>query len=186
MKANRTATGRRACRIEEGRQEDLNSRRVGCRGNLADNEGASMAREWYVRIGGKELGPLSSAALKQFVADGEVTPETPVKPEASGSWVAASQVKGLFPSSTNGAAPPPIPSFGPISQSRKSTPIARGLSPVQATPDLAVPTSDNPEPMLPIQGLMNCPDCGRPVSPRASACPGCGAAVALKPLLCSP
>lgn len=54
-----------------------------------------MAAEWFYKADGLVKGPISSAALQQAARDGTITPETPVRKDADGPWIAAQRVKGL-------------------------------------------------------------------------------------------
>lgn len=55
-----------------------------------------MAKEWYCRIAGQELGPFSAAQLRALAADGRLSPGDPLRRGVSGVWVPAASVKGLF------------------------------------------------------------------------------------------
>jgi hypothetical protein len=55
-----------------------------------------MTSEWFVRINNVERGPISSETLKHLAMDGKVMPKTPIRKGASGDWVPAGRVKGLF------------------------------------------------------------------------------------------
>ncbi len=57
-----------------------------------------MAADWYCRIAGAELGPLSSQHLKALAADGRLRAEDEVCQGKGGKWVQASRVKGLLKS----------------------------------------------------------------------------------------
>lgn len=72
-----------------------------------------MATEWFLRMAEGERGPISSEALKQLALEGQVTPESSVKKGASGNWVPASRVKGLFASTTDQISRPPMPQARP-------------------------------------------------------------------------
>ena len=56
-----------------------------------------MAQEWYYLLDGEQRGPVSGGELKQLAAAGKLRPNDKVKKEGMPGWVAASQVKGLFP-----------------------------------------------------------------------------------------
>ena len=81
-----------------------------------------MATEWYVRTSNAERGPISSDTLKHLALEGKVTPQTPLRKGATGAWISASHVKGLFPThgeeTTQQPAPlrqpPPLPAAVPI------------------------------------------------------------------------
>ena len=52
--------------------------------------------EWYCEIAGREIGPLSAHQLKRMAADGQILAADRVRRGATGDWVAASDVHGLF------------------------------------------------------------------------------------------
>ncbi|MDQ6655294.1 MAG: DUF4339 domain-containing protein [Verrucomicrobiota bacterium] len=60
-----------------------------------------MAEEWFVRVEGKEYGPVDLDTLREWQADGRVIPQNEVRP-AGGDWIFAGAVPELFP-------PPPLP-----------------------------------------------------------------------------
>ena len=74
-----------------------------------------MAEGWYVLVNNVEHGPIPSETLKQLARNSMVSPNTPVKLGASGTWVPADHVKGLFASTTSRAVPLPLvpPTYAP-------------------------------------------------------------------------
>lgn len=52
--------------------------------------------QWYCRLMGDELGPLTSAQLLEMARGHKLTPEDYVRKGADGHWVGAYRVKGLF------------------------------------------------------------------------------------------
>ena len=88
-----------------------------------------MASDWFIRINNVEHGPLSSERLKQLAQEGKVTPETPIRKGASGSWALASAVKGLHFSSAISAAPPAVTPRTRPSDLLRSAPTSVGLPP---------------------------------------------------------
>lgn len=52
--------------------------------------------QWYCRLMGDELGPLTSAQLLEMARSRKLTPEDYVRKGAEGAWVGAYRVKGLF------------------------------------------------------------------------------------------
>lgn len=64
-----------------------------------------MAREWFVRVGSREVGPISSAQLKELASSGRITPDSELK-VAGGKWSRAGRVDGLFPVPMGIALPP--------------------------------------------------------------------------------
>src|SRR6266542_3683454 len=69
-----------------------------------------MATEWYYARNKKQLGPVSTARLKELAASGELQPTDKVWKEGIPKWVAAGSVAGLFP---EGAAAPEEPDEAP-------------------------------------------------------------------------
>lgn len=59
-----------------------------------------MAADWYCRIAGAELGPLSSQQLRALAADGRLRPTDEVRQGPDGRWVQATRVKGLLKGSS--------------------------------------------------------------------------------------
>jgi len=66
-----------------------------------------MPVQWFVRGGGKVVGPLDSAKLKSLVAEGKINKATEIAQSSDGPWHNAGNVKGLFPS--DGGSPSPAP-----------------------------------------------------------------------------
>ena len=59
----------------------------------------SDASEWFYNVEGKKHGPLSSGQLQALAKSGKLKPTDKVWKEGMAQWVAASTIKGLFPSS---------------------------------------------------------------------------------------
>jgi hypothetical protein len=57
---------------------------------------APRSREWFILHNGHEVGPVSSAQLKQMAANGLLTRSDQVRTERNADWVVATKVKGLF------------------------------------------------------------------------------------------
>lgn len=66
-----------------------------------------MAKEWFFQVMGSEIGPVSSAELKQRVQRGQIQPDTLVRAAPDGKWQSADRIKGLI--DPPAAAPPPAP-----------------------------------------------------------------------------
>lgn len=66
-----------------------------------------MAKEWFFQVMGSEIGPVSSADLKQRVLRGQIQPDTLVRAAPDGKWQSADRIKGLIdpPASAPVAAP---------------------------------------------------------------------------------
>jgi hypothetical protein len=60
-------------------------------------EETGVSRQWYYKLRGQEMGPVSGQVLKQLVDVGILTPETPTRTE-SGDWTIAGRIRGLFES----------------------------------------------------------------------------------------
>ena len=69
-----------------------------------------MSKDFYYRVMGDVIGPITGAELRQKTLDGDVTPDTNVRIGADGQWVSASRVKNLFDAQGR-----------PISQNRMSS-----------------------------------------------------------------
>jgi membrane protein YdbS with pleckstrin-like domain len=92
--------------------------------------------EWFVKVGDKVHGPLESTKLKQLASAGKINGTTEVSQKASGPFVAAANVKGLFPSATQSTSPKDsTPSAAPV---RAPAPVSSGLS----KPESKAPISD--------------------------------------------
>jgi len=71
-----------------------------------------MEAPWYFAQQGQRVGPVSSTQLKELAASGRLQPSDLVWKEGMAQWAAASEIKGLFPTATQAAAPetpPPLP-----------------------------------------------------------------------------
>ena len=55
-----------------------------------------MLKQWYFQVMGAEIGPISSAELKEKVKRGQIQPETLVRVGTDGKWQPAAGVKGLL------------------------------------------------------------------------------------------
>ena len=83
-----------------------------------------MAQDWYYNLDGKtELGPVSSAGLRELVRSGQLTPESMVRQGASDRWTPARKVRGLFQEEVKNA----IPIARPVtSEPSPASPVAQG------------------------------------------------------------
>ena len=68
-----------------------------------------MAKPWYFQVMGAEIGPLTSAELKEKVQIGQIQPETLVRSGQDGKWIPADRWKGLLPPKEETPDPPPAP-----------------------------------------------------------------------------
>lgn len=55
-----------------------------------------MATEFFYRLMGEVIGPVTGVELRHKALDGDVTPDTPVRVGADGEWVSASRLSNLF------------------------------------------------------------------------------------------
>ena len=67
-----------------------------------------MATEWFYQSSGRQSPPVDSRELRRLAEAGIVRPDTLIRQGASGRWVRAEHVRGLFQPST----PAPSPSLG--------------------------------------------------------------------------
>ena len=66
-------------------------------------------RAWFFASSGQQQGPYGEAQFRDFIARGEVTPDTLVWTEGMSGWQRAADVPGLMA----GARPPAMPQVGP-------------------------------------------------------------------------
>lgn len=52
--------------------------------------------EWFIKVQGKENGPISSQALVRLTRENKIGPETFVRRGTAGAWTRARMIKGLF------------------------------------------------------------------------------------------
>lgn len=64
-----------------------------------------MAKEWYFQVMGAEIGPVSSAELKQRVQRGQIQPDTLIRAAPDGKWQSADRIKGLIDPPATPVAP---------------------------------------------------------------------------------
>ncbi len=55
-----------------------------------------MPDEWFVRVEGKEYGPVDLETLLEWKAEGRLIPQNEVRAEADERWLPASQFPELF------------------------------------------------------------------------------------------
>jgi hypothetical protein len=68
-----------------------------------------MSQNWFCKVSGKEVGPLSSHQVKVLAAKGKLKPEDLIRQGEEGKWIPARRAKGLFPpnaAADTGAAKP--------------------------------------------------------------------------------
>jgi TM2 domain-containing membrane protein YozV len=116
-----------------------------------------MARQWYVRVMGDVLGPLSDDQVHEMVLRKQLAPGDLVRIGEEGEWTTADKVKGLLDGS---CLHKPRSDF--------STPKSASIYPEagqKRAPDVQVPRNSK---------LIPCPDCHNSVSRSAPRCPHCG------------
>ena len=113
-----------------------------------------MSEQWYCSIGGQETGPLSAQQLKALASQGRLSPENLVRSGASGGWVPAKRIRGLFSvagqavDESHPSAPPPPP------RSTIPAPPPPALSPAHhGTPPPCPPPQVTPPPVASSSGL---------------------------------
>jgi len=84
-----------------------------------------MPSDWYVVIDGNSCGPFDDNRIKALTREGRITPETLVSRAGMKQWVAARQIKGLFPAGQAAAQPSPAYPRQPAA----TTPAARPQDP---------------------------------------------------------
>jgi len=126
-----------------------------------------MANEWYVQAEGKECGPFSDQELRALAAKRQISQFTSVRKGTTGSWLLASRIRGLFElakvSSVQAA-----PAIIQVEQTNAPS-IAQ---PIKVTTRAALSEGNAPDNKR--RQLINCPDCGKSISPNAASCPNCG------------
>lgn len=93
-----------------------------------------MPVEWYCRLMGAEMGPLTAAQLLEMAHSHQLTPEDLVRRGADGEWVAGYRVTGLFDEQarrrTVSASPPPAAAKVPEQEPESVRPgAATGAAP---------------------------------------------------------
>jgi hypothetical protein len=118
-----------------------------------------MAIQWFYQRGGRPSEPVDLTDLHRLVEAGIVRPNTLVRQGASGRWVRAENVQGLFqqstpaPSSSPGASPPgPPPPPLPVPESGAPSRGVSGESPIRHSIDAAEinDASEKPERIRPV------------------------------------
>src|SRR5262245_4236327 len=86
-----------------------------------------MASDYYCRINGKDLGPVSAKHLRYLAAFGKLSPDDLVRKEGTDEWVRAGSLEGLF-AEARPPQPGPAPAGAPPAPQRPA-PRWRGLLP---------------------------------------------------------
>ena len=106
-----------------------------------------MANEWFCKLAGTEIGPLSPQQLKAMAVKGRLTPEDEIRRGQDGKWSPAAAVAGLFPKADSSAAwadtqEIPVVAAGAAPASKpaaKSKPAARAVKPLDLPVAKAAP-----------------------------------------------
>ncbi len=119
-----------------------------------------MASEWFYRIMGEQLGPVSSSELKRLARSGTIDPDTHLRNGNEGEWVLAGRVKGLF-------------------EHRRRIPAATQESTGKSAPKAHVEVARPGAPgeltcAEPVPSARGCPSCGNELPPSAVICIRCG------------
>lgn len=61
-----------------------------------------MADSWFVRVEGKEYGPVDFDTLAEWKGEGRLLASNEVRPDSESAWTTAASIPGLF-------SPPPLP-----------------------------------------------------------------------------
>jgi hypothetical protein len=110
-----------------------------------------MLDEWFCRIAGREIGPLSSEQLKTMAANGQILPNDRVRQGATANWTPADDVEGLFPARAElpppGVKPPDVHALPPprAQSLPRARPIAEPCDEPLSAPSLEI--SDDTAPV---------------------------------------
>ena len=112
-----------------------------------------MKKRWYIRLEGRDIGPLSDKELKQQANAGIVLPESQLRKIGMNKWVPARRVTGLFDAGTlheDASEQPSEPTNGDHADQRSRLPPTadqpdRTLSPFADEAELQGLIEDNPE-----------------------------------------
>ena len=75
-----------------------------------------MSEDWFVRVMGKEYGPVELDELREWKAEGRLIADNEVRRASESDWARAGEVTELFP------APPPLPTEAEILFRRRTLP----------------------------------------------------------------
>ncbi len=79
--------------------------------------------DWFYKLMGKEVGPVSSKQIRQAAADRRIQPDTLLRREGSSVWVSADKIRGLFTAEGIPSAAGPV-----ISGDMPPLPVERKIS----------------------------------------------------------
>ena len=72
-----------------------------------------MADEWFVRVQGKEYGPVDVDTLREWKQEGRLIADNELRDASNGEWIKASAVAEIFGDTVVVAKPPPPPFIRP-------------------------------------------------------------------------
>jgi GYF domain 2 len=125
-----------------------------------------MARQWFYKVMGEAVGPVSSTDLKALAEKGKIEPDTPVRTESS-NWTPAEKVRGLF------ATPVAASPLFPEQVSAPSNPAE-----LDAWAAVVAEVDQEATTQLPYQSPLaatkNCPYCSEIILATANKCKHCG------------
>ncbi|NQT14446.1 MAG: DUF4339 domain-containing protein, partial [Planctomycetes bacterium] len=93
-----------------------------------------MEVKWYLKVGAKEVGPLSAEQLKAMAERGQISEFDPVRRGSDGPWVPAGSVKGLL-ASRPASTEKPQPRRMPVAKKLDDPPAAPGGFSIDASAD---------------------------------------------------
>jgi len=96
-----------------------------------------MPSDWYVVIEGNSCGPFDDGRIKALTREGRITPETLVSRAGMKQWVAARQIKGLFPAGQAAAQASAAYPKQPV----VTTPAVRPQDPLNENPQFPILTN---------------------------------------------
>lgn len=106
-----------------------------------------MAKPWYFQVMGAEIGPLTSAELKEKVQIGQIQPDTLVRSGTDGKWIPADRWKGLLPSKEIEPEPPPTPT-----KDAQAATSAKTESGTAASTPATIPINEEDDPLYHMKG----------------------------------
>ncbi len=100
-----------------------------------------MANPWFFQVMGAEIGPLTSAELKEKVQIGQIQPDTLVRSGQDGKWIPADRWKGLLPPKEAPPDPPPAPAK---ETPEAASPKTKSIALAGTAPTISINDEDDP------------------------------------------
>jgi len=146
-------------RVHKKTDESLLGKIVQCKdcGFTFKVSDGSQPVQWYWMLNGQMKGPIDVAGLKELVCSGHLKPTDMIKRKGA-DWVAASQVKGLFPDQASVAISLPVSTTASPKPAVSAETITSPSSPVFQTPP--APSEARSKPAIPADDVVRCPKCG--------------------------